>query len=52
MRLLQAQGLRVLRPQRQSCGDAALALGQAWVAARQLGTASTAPTLEESPICA
>lgn len=51
-RLLQAQGLRVLRPQRQSCGDAALALGQAWVAARQLGTASTAPTLEESPICA
>ena len=49
---LQAQGLRVLRPRQQACGDAALALGQAWVAARQLGAAVTAPTLEERLTCA
>jgi hydrogenase maturation protein HypF len=33
---LQRQGLKVLRPQAYTCGDAALALGQAWVAAHQL----------------
>lgn len=33
---LQRQGLQVLRPQAHTCGDAALALGQAWVAAHQL----------------
>jgi len=49
---LQAQGLRVLRPRQQACGDAALALGQAWVASRQLGAAVTAPTLEERLTCA
>lgn len=51
-RLLQAQGLRVLQPRQQACGDAALALGQAWVAARQLGAARTAPTIEDSLTCA
>jgi hydrogenase maturation protein HypF len=33
---LQAQGLRVLAARALSCGDAALALGQAWVVARHL----------------
>ena len=33
---LQKRGLRVLRPQAHSCGDAGLALGQAWAAAQQL----------------
>ncbi|WP_372656642.1 carbamoyltransferase HypF [Hydrogenophaga sp.] len=34
-RQLQAQGLRVYRPQARACGDAGLALGQAWVVAQQ-----------------
>jgi hydrogenase maturation protein HypF len=38
---LAAQGLVTLRPQHHSCGDAGLALGQAWVAALQI-TAATA----------
>lgn len=33
---LQAAGLRVMRPQAVSCGDAGLALGQAWAAAQAL----------------
>ncbi|WP_158219638.1 carbamoyltransferase HypF [Ideonella sp. A 288] len=33
---LEAAGLRAHRPQRVSCGDAGLALGQAWAAALQL----------------
>jgi hydrogenase maturation protein HypF len=33
---LQQRDLQVLRPQALSCGDAGLALGQAWVAAQQL----------------
>ena len=32
---LESHGLRVLRPQATSCGDAGLALGQAWVVAQQ-----------------
>lgn len=35
---LQAAGLRIFRPQAVSCGDAGLALGQAWAAALQIGT--------------
>ena len=33
---LQQHGLQVLRPQAVNCGDAGLALGQAWVAAQRL----------------
>lgn len=33
---LQSRGLRVLRPQATSCGDAGLAMGQAWAVAQQI----------------
>lgn len=38
VRRLASHGLRVLAPRSTHCGDAGLALGQAWVAARQLAT--------------
>ncbi len=41
---LALHGLRVLRPVAHSCGDAALALGQAWIAGQRL--ASPIPSLE------
>lgn len=44
---LTTRGLRVLQAKQHSCGDAGLALGQAWVAANQI-----APTLQRSLICA
>jgi len=50
---LQAAALRVHRPLDKGCGDAGLALGQAWVAAQQL--AATAPqehTTKETEPCA
>ncbi|GAA0747754.1 carbamoyltransferase HypF [Ideonella azotifigens] len=49
---LERRGLRVLRPLRHSCGDAGLALGQAWVAVHQLRVATDSACLNESSSCA
>ena len=48
---LQAAQLRVHRPLDKGCGDAGLALGQAWVAAQQLAaiTSQEQPTKETAP---
>ncbi|HEY1130679.1 MAG TPA: carbamoyltransferase HypF [Roseateles sp.] len=45
---LVSQGLRVLTPRSTSCGDAGLALGQAWVAAHQLAGLRPASSIESS----
>jgi len=42
-RRLQSSGLRVYQTGAHSCGDAGLALGQAWVASQQLNSRVTAP---------
>ena len=50
---LEVAGLTVWTAQAHSCGDAGLALGQAWVAARQLAALPTTPlTHQEEPLCA
>jgi hydrogenase maturation protein HypF len=54
-RHLEAAGLQVLKPVTVSCGDAGLALGQAWVAQQQLkqlashSTAGSAASTENGP---
>jgi hydrogenase maturation protein HypF len=42
---LHAAGLRVLRPVGVSCGDAGLALGQAWIAACTVAAEAPRPTV-------
>ncbi|HOE40255.1 MAG TPA: carbamoyltransferase HypF [Rhodoferax sp.] len=48
---LENAGLRVWHPQTISCGDAGLALGQAWVAAQQLHADHAATPQPESNSC-
>jgi hydrogenase maturation protein HypF len=47
---LEAAGLNVLQTRSLSCGDAALALGQAWVAARMVATGCDAMQHQNSPV--
>ncbi|WP_130480100.1 carbamoyltransferase HypF [Sphaerotilus mobilis] len=49
--MLERRRLRVLRPVAHSCGDAALALGQAWIAGQRLSHANPSPIslLEPTP---
>jgi len=47
---LHAHGLAVLRPQQASCGDAGLALGQAWAAALQLADPGAAAVARPQPL--
>ncbi|MCW5654893.1 MAG: carbamoyltransferase HypF [Hydrogenophaga sp.] len=47
-----AAGLQVHLPVAQGCGDAGLALGQAWVAAQQLASIPPIPVHEEALPCA
>ncbi|MBI2746298.1 Kae1-like domain-containing protein [Hydrogenophaga sp.] len=49
---LQATGLRVHRPLDKGCGDAGLALGQAWVAAQQMATTPQNISTKEAESCA
>jgi hydrogenase maturation protein HypF len=49
---LEAAGLRVLRPVDKGCGDAGLALGQAWVAALQLRLDPSRHSRKETEPCA
>lgn len=49
---LQAAGLQVFQTGAQGCGDAGLAIGQAWVAAQQLARPTTQPPVEETVPCA
>lgn len=51
VRCLVSHGLQVLAPKSTNCGDAGLALGQAWVAAHQGAALSSAPH-NESALCA
>jgi hydrogenase maturation protein HypF len=47
---LEAEGLNVLQTKSLSCGDAGLALGQAWVAARMVATGCDAMQHQNLPI--
>lgn len=49
---LQAAGLQVFQTGDKGCGDAGLAIGQAWVAAQQLQTPRQEPYVEETVPCA
>jgi hydrogenase maturation protein HypF len=49
---LQAAGLQVFQTGAKGCGDAGLAIGQAWVAAQQLQTPRQEPHVEETVPCA
>ncbi len=51
VRRLVSHGLQVLAPKSTNCGDAGLALGQAWVAAHQGAALPSAPHTE-SALCA
>jgi len=52
VRRLADAGLAVHLPGPQGCGDAGLAIGQAWVAAQQLQTPQTTPPVKETVPCA
>jgi len=47
---LEAEGLNVLQTRNLSCGDAGLALGQAWVAARSMTRACDTKQQENRPV--
>ena len=49
---LQTAGLRVWQTGDKGCGDAGLAIGQAWVAVQQLQISQTTSPVEESTPCA
>ncbi|TSE31026.1 Hydrogenase maturation protein hypF1 [Tepidimonas thermarum] len=52
VRRLVDAGLTVYLPGPSGCGDAGLAIGQAWVAAQQLKTPTAIPPVEETVSCA
>ena len=52
VRRLVDAGLTVYLPGPPGCGDAGLAIGQAWVAAQQLTTSQPHPPVEETAPCA